>query len=77
MRAFRVRMPSGSRYWTVIDDGLNVEPVADRFLRELRFGRDRAESTTKAYAGGIALFLRWCVRTGRDWTTALRTWVCS
>ncbi|TCO55629.1 site-specific recombinase XerD [Actinocrispum wychmicini] len=63
-------MPSGSRYWTVIDDGLNVEPVADRFLRELRFGRDRAESTTKAYAGGIALFLRWCVRTGRDWTTA-------
>jgi site-specific recombinase XerD len=54
----------------VIDDELNVEPVADRFLRELRFGRDRAESTTKAYAGGIALFLRWCLRTGRDWTTA-------
>lgn len=70
MRAFRVRMPSGSRYWTVIDDELNVEPVADRFLRELRFGRDRAESTTKAYAGGIALFFRWCLRTGRAWTTA-------
>lgn len=63
-------MPSGGRYWTVIDDELHVEPVADRFLRELRFGRDRAESTTKAYAGGIALFFRWCLRTGRDWTTA-------
>jgi site-specific recombinase XerD len=63
-------MPSGSRYWTVIDDKLRVEPVADRFLRELRFGRDRAESTTRAYAGGVALFLRWCGRTGRDWTTA-------
>jgi site-specific recombinase XerD len=63
-------MPSGARYWTVIDDELCVEPVADRFLRELRFGRDRAESTTKAYAGGVALFFRWCERTGRDWTTA-------
>ncbi len=51
MRAFRVQMPSGGRYWTVIDDGLCVAPVADRFLRELRFGRDRAESTTNAYAG--------------------------
>lgn len=49
-----------------------MEPisVADRFLRELRFGRDRAESTTEAYAGAVALFLRWCQRTGRDWSTA-------
>ena len=70
VRAFRVQMPSGSQYWTVIDDELRVDPVADRFLRELRFGRDRAESTTRAYAGGVALFFRWCVRTGRDWTTA-------
>ncbi|QFZ24792.1 site-specific integrase [Saccharothrix syringae] len=63
-------MPSGSRYWTVIDDELHVMSVADRFLRELRFGRDRAESTSEAYARGVALFLCWCVRTGRDWTTA-------
>jgi len=33
----------------------------------VRFGRDGAESTTKAYAGGIALFLRWCARSGRGW----------
>ncbi len=70
MRAFRVRMPSGSRYWTVLDEAMNVVPVADRYLRELRFGRDRAESTTEAYAGGIALFLRWCGATGRDWREA-------
>lgn len=69
-RAFRVHMPSGSRYWTVLHEDLQVDPVADRFLRELRFGRDRAESTTKAYAGGVALFLRWCNRTGRDWRAA-------
>lgn len=70
MRTFRVQMPSGGGYWTVLDDELAPVPVADRFLRELRFGRDRAELTTKAYAGGVALFLRWCARTGRDWRAA-------
>jgi len=70
LRPFRVQMPSGSRYWTVLDEAMDVVPVADRYLRELRFGRDRAESTTKAYAGGIALFLRWCLATGRDWREA-------
>jgi integrase/recombinase XerD len=67
MRAFPVRLPSGVRYWTVLDEDLAVVLAADSFLRQVRFGRDGAESTTKAYAGGIALFLRWCVRTGRDW----------
>ena len=42
-------------------------PVADGFLRQVRFGRDGAESTTKSYAHSIALFLRWCARTGRTW----------
>jgi integrase/recombinase XerD len=70
LRPFRVQMPSGSRYWTVIDEAMDVVPVADRYLRELRFGRDRAESTTKAYAGAISLFLRWCAATGRDWREA-------
>jgi site-specific recombinase XerD len=62
-----VRLPSGARYWTVLDEGLAVVPAADAFLRHLRFGRDGAESTTRAYAGAIALFLRWCAQTGRDW----------
>jgi integrase/recombinase XerD len=70
LQPFPIQMPSGSRYWTVLDEAMNVVPVADRYLRELRFGRDRAESTTKAYASGIALFLRWCAATGRDWREA-------
>jgi integrase/recombinase XerD len=62
-----VRLPSGAGYWTVLDEELAVVPFADAFLRHLRFGRDGAESTTRAYAGAIALFLRWCARTGKDW----------
>jgi integrase len=64
-------MPSGTRYWTVLDDKLEVMTTADRFLRHVRFGQDRAESTTKAYAGSVALYLRWCLRTGRDWRVAV------
>jgi site-specific recombinase XerD len=60
-------MPSGVRYWTVLDEDLAVVPVAGGFLRQVRFGRDGAESTTRSYAGSIALFLRWCARTGRGW----------
>ena len=67
MRAFPVRLPSGQRYWTVLDEDLQVVSIADGFLRHQRFGRDGAESTTKAYAHSIALFLRWCARTGRGW----------
>jgi len=67
MRAFPVRLPSGATYWTVLDEDLSVVAVADGFLRHVRFGRDGAESTTKSYAYSIALFLRWCARTGRTW----------
>src|ERR1019366_806025 len=67
VRAFMVRLPSGAGYWTVLDEDLAVVAAADAFLRQVRFGRDGAESTTKAYAGAIALFLRWGARTGRDW----------
>ncbi len=67
MRAFPVRLPSGARYWMVLDEDLAVVAVADGFLRHMRFGRDGAESTTKSYANSIALFLRWCARTGRTW----------
>ena len=67
MRAFPVRLPSGVRYWTVLDEDLAVVDEADAFLRHVRFGRDGSELTTRSYAGGIALFLRWCARTGRHW----------
>jgi integrase/recombinase XerD len=62
-----VRLPSGARYWTVLDAELVVVGEADAFLRHLRFGRDCSELTTRSYAGAIALFLRWCGRTGRHW----------
>jgi hypothetical protein len=59
-------------YWTVLDDELQVVEAADRFLMNVRLSKDRAKSTTKSYAGAIAMFLRWCVTTGRDWHTAAR-----
>src|SRR6266568_5490134 len=71
MRAFPVRMPSGARYWTVLDSDLQVVPAADSFLRQVRFGRDGAESTTRSYAYSIALFLRWCARSGRTWQSGV------
>jgi integrase/recombinase XerD len=67
MRAFPVSLPSGQRYWTVLDKDLQVVGIADEYLRHERFGRDAAESTTKAYAHSIVLFLRWCARSGRSW----------
>ncbi|WP_298345917.1 site-specific integrase [Ferrimicrobium sp.] len=67
MRTFRVVLPSGVRYWTVVDDDLVPVSIADAYLRHVRFGRDGAELTTKSYAGGIALFLRWCAATSRHW----------
>lgn len=70
MRAFPVTLPSGVRYWTVLDEDLAVVGAVDAFLRDARFGKDLAETTTEAYARAVALFLRWCVRTGRDWRTA-------
>ena len=38
-----MRLPSGQRYWTVLDEDLAVAGEADAFLRHLRFGRDGAE----------------------------------
>ena len=65
-RAFRVELRDGRGYWTVVDDDYVKVPAADRFLFDLRFGRDRAESTTRVYAGELASFLRWCAGTGRS-----------
>jgi integrase/recombinase XerD len=70
MRAFPIKLPSCERYWTVVDEDYRVVGVADAYLRHLRLGRDAAESTTKAYAEALALFLRWCGLTSRDWRTA-------
>ena len=67
MRAFMVKLPSGVRYWTVVDDALVTVGDADAYLRHLRLGRDAAELTTRSYAGAIALFFRWCDLRGLHW----------
>jgi hypothetical protein len=64
VRAFR--MPSGDRYWTVIDGRYEVHQVADAFLRELQIWRDRAESTSKAYAEVSRCTVRWRLAAGRE-----------
>jgi integrase/recombinase XerD len=72
VQAFPVRLPSGATYWTVLDDDLQVVPEADAFLHQLRFGGDAAESTTEGYARALALYFRWCARTGQSWVAADR-----
>lgn len=49
-----------------MDDGLAVVHEANAFLRHARFGGDQAELTTHTYAGHVALYLRWCIRTDRE-----------
>jgi hypothetical protein len=55
-RAFRFSMDGGAD-WSVVDDG-TYETItsADRFLQYMRFGRGRADSTTRKYAEAIALY---------------------
>jgi hypothetical protein len=72
LRSLRVVLPSGEGYWTVVDEEYRVVEAADAFLRDLRFGADRAESTTKLYAGELALFLGWAAGSGRDLERAAR-----
>jgi hypothetical protein len=67
VKAFPVKLPSGVQYWTVLDEDLAVVDEADAYLRHLRFARDASELTTKSYAGAIAMYLRWCRRSGRHW----------
>jgi hypothetical protein len=72
LRSLRVVLPSGEAYWTVVDEEYRVVAAADAFLRDLRFGADRTESTTKLYAGELALFLGWAAGSGRELERAAR-----
>src|SRR6266699_612443 len=72
MRAQRVALTGTLAYWTVVDDDWRPVPVADAFLRHLRLGADRAEGTTRVYAGDLACYLSWCERSGRDVLAAAR-----
>jgi integrase/recombinase XerD len=68
-KSFRIKLPSGERYWTVIDGSYRAAQGVDDWLLHLRTGRGCAESTTESYAGALALFFDWCSSIGRDWLT--------
>ena len=72
LRSLRVALPAGGAYWTVVDEDYRLVEAPDAFLRDLRFGSDRTESTTKLYAGELALFLGWAAGSGRDLQRAAR-----
>ena len=72
LRSLRVVLPAGGAYWTVVDADYRLVASADAFLRDLRFGADRTESTTRLYAGELALFLGWAAGSGRDLERAAR-----
>jgi integrase/recombinase XerD len=72
MQALRVTLTETLGYWTVVgEDWRPVEP-ADSYLRHLRLGADRAEGTTRAYAGDLACFFGWCQDSGRDLAAGAR-----
>ena len=60
----RVDLPSGARYWSVVDGGFELVPAFDRFLFEERFGRGRSEKTTAQYASGLVEFGGWALERG-------------
>jgi integrase/recombinase XerD len=66
VRALRVELTETLGYWTVVDDDWEPVSVADGYLRHLRLGTDRAEGTTRTYAGDLACYLGWCQASGRD-----------
>lgn len=68
-KSFRIKLPSGERYWTVVDGSYRPVRGVDDWLLHLRIGRDCAESTTESYAGALALFFEWCASIDRDWRT--------
>jgi len=72
VRALRVELTGTLAYWTVVDDAWVPVPAADAYLRHLRLGADRAEGTTRVYAGDLALFLGWCATGGRDLLSGAR-----
>jgi integrase len=60
----RVDLPSGVRYWSVLDGRFELVPTFDRFLFEERFARGRSEKTTAQYASGLVEFGSWAWERG-------------
>jgi integrase/recombinase XerD len=60
----RVDLPSGFRYWSVVDGRFELVVAFDRFLFEERFARGRSEKTTAQYASGLVEFGGWALERG-------------
>jgi integrase/recombinase XerD len=78
-RAFWFSTDAGC-YWSVVDDDCyEVVELADRFLQYVRFGRGRAESTTRKYAEAIALYHTFCSARSMSWAepdiTSFQMWL--
>jgi integrase/recombinase XerD len=55
----RVDLPSGTRYWSVVDERFDLVAMFDSFLFEERVSRDRSERTTGQYASNLVEFASW------------------
>lgn len=55
----RVDLPSGLRYWSVVDERFELVAMFDAFLFEERVSRDRSERTTAQYASNLVEFASW------------------
>lgn len=66
-RSFPVSLPSGVRYWTVLDPTHRLVVEADDFLLHHRLGRDGAESTSQSYSASLALYFEWAGSIGKPW----------
>lgn len=55
----RVDLPSGVRYWSVVDERFELVAMFDAFLFEERVSRDRSEKTTAQFASNLVEFAGW------------------
>jgi integrase/recombinase XerD len=60
----RVDLPSGVRYWSVVDERFELVAMFDVFLFEERVSRDRSEKTTGQYASNLVEFAAWASERG-------------
>lgn len=74
----RVDLPSGVRYWSVVDERFELVAMFDGFLFEERVSRDRSEKTTGQYASNLVEFAGWASERGcwRTWCRVPGIWGC-
>lgn len=58
----RVDLPSGVRYWSVVDERFELVEMFDAFLFEERVSRDRSEKTTAQFASNLVEFAGWAAQ---------------